>query len=270
MLVVIKGAGDIASGIALRLYHARFAIVMTEIALPTAIRRTVCFSDAISHGSAVVEGVRAVCAHTAAEAGKLSLAGQIAVLVDPAGACIGPIGPGAVIDAILAKRNTGTTIHDAPIVIGIGPGFETGVDCHAVIETQRGHTLGRVITEGGALPNTGEPGDISGYTAERVLRAPVDGVFRGVARISDKLHADDVVGMVGGEPVRSAVSGVLRGLLSDGIAVTKGYKCGDVDPRADSSHCFTVSDKALSVGGGVLEALLRFAPGHTLELREER
>lgn len=256
MLVIIRGAGDIASGVALRLFRAGVRVIMTETAQPTAIRRTVCFSEAVRLGEARVEGVCAVLASGPEEARMIAESGNIAVIVDEAGGCIRALRPDAVVDAILAKRNCGLRITDAPVVIAVGPGFTAGVDCHAVVETMRGHTLGRVITEGSALPNTGVPGIIGGYGAERVLRAPKDGVFRPLKRIGELVSAGETVAEVDGEPVVTAIGGVLRGILPEGTAVTAGMKSGDVDPRGNVENCDTASDKALAVGGGVLEALL--------------
>lgn len=181
------------------------------------------------------------------------------MLADPAGACREALHPNAVVDAILAKRNLGTRITDAPVVIGIGPGFTAGTDCHAVVETMRGHTLGRVIYDGTALPNTNIPGLIGGYAGERVLRAPADGVFHQILNIGDEVKAGDIAGEVDGQPMRCTIGGVLRGLLADGTPVHKGMKSGDVDPRCRPEYCTTASDKALAVGGGVLEAILHFS-----------
>ncbi len=267
MLVVIKGAGDIASGVALRLWRARLNVVMTEIARPTAIRRTVSFSQAVTDGQAIVEGVMAVLAKDSQEAIAILQSGRIPVLVDPAAHCIRALKPDAVVDAILAKRNLGTALSDAPVVIGVGPGFTAGVDCHAVIETQRGHTLGRVILEGEALPNTGIPGNIGGYMLERILRAPADGVFKQALGIGATVQAGDVAGYVDGIPVKTEIAGVLRGILPDNTPVYKGMKSGDVDPRCRVEHCYTVSDKALAIGGGVLEAILRLTPQKSAHLR---
>ena len=215
MLALIRGAGDIASGAAMRLWRCGVDVVMTDLERPTAIRRTVAFSDAIVHGETTVEGLRAVRAEDAAQAKKLLREGAIPVLADPACRCREELAPDALVDAILAKRNLGTRLSDAPIVVGVGPGFTAGEDCHAVVETMRGHTLGRVIYLGSALPNTNIPGLIGGFAGERVLRAPCDGV-----------------------------------------RVKKGMKSGDVDPRGKAEYCTTVSDKALAVGGGVVEAVL--------------
>ncbi len=258
MLTLIRGAGDIASGIALRLHRAGFQVVMTELAMPTTIRRTVAFSDAVTLGSQTVEGVTARLAGSCEEAVRLLEIGQIPVLVDPDCSCISVLKPDALVDAVLAKRNLGTAITDAPVVVGVGPGFTAGVDCHAVVETMRGHTLGRVYYEGSPLPNTNIPGLIGGFAGERVLRAPADGVFTGTRRIGDRVESGDTVGFVAGVPMQATISGVLRGLLADGVTVRKGMKSGDVDPRGDAGYCALASDKALSVGGGVLEAILHF------------
>lgn len=258
MLVIIRGAGDLASGIALRLHHAKIKVVMTDLPRPTAIRRTVCFSQAILYGQMQVEDVTAVFAKNACEARKILEEGKIPVLVDPEAACIGELKPDGVVDAILAKRNLGTKLTDAPCVIGVGPGFTVGVDCHAAVETMRGHTLGRVITEGSPIPNTNIPGLIGGFAGERVLRAPAEGIFRQARQIGDLVKQGEVAGYVGQEPMLCQLDGVLRGILADGTPVYKGMKAGDVDPRGEVSYCQTVSDKALAIGGGVLEALLRF------------
>ena len=256
MLVIIRGAGDIATGIALRLKRARMSVVMTDIPAPTAIRRTVAFSQAIVLGETRVEDITARRADTPAEALALLKEGVVPVLPDPEGACIPVLRPDAVVDAILAKKNLGTKITDAPAVIGVGPGFTAGVDCHAVVETMRGHTLGRVYYQGSALPNTGVPGLIGGFAGERVLRAPADGVFHQLLDIGAQVKLGDVAATVGGVPMTCTLDGVLRGILPEGTPVHKGMKAGDIDPRCRVEHCYTASDKALAVGGGVLEAIL--------------
>ncbi|MBD5155652.1 MAG: EF2563 family selenium-dependent molybdenum hydroxylase system protein [Oscillibacter sp.] len=258
MLVVIRGGGDLATGVALRLYRARMQIVICEVAAPTSIRRTVCFSEAVRLGETAVEGVIARRAETA-EVSALLEDGVIPVLVDPEARCIQALKPDAVVDAILAKRNLGTTMDMAPVVVAAGPGFTAGVDCHAVVETMRGHYLGRVIYSGSALPNTNIPGLIGGYAGERVLRAPADGIFQGARQIGDQVQAGDIAGYVAGVPMVCTITGTLRGLLADGVPVTKGMKSGDVDPRCEPDYCVCASDKALAVGGGVLEALLHLA-----------
>jgi xanthine dehydrogenase accessory factor len=227
-----------------------------------AVRRTVSFCRAVYEGTAQVEDAVGVLVPDDAGLREALEKKRIPILVDPAGAAVKRLKPAGLIDAILGKRNLGTRITDAPIVIGLGPGFIAGLDCHAVIETQRGHTLGRVITKGGALPNTGVPGDIGGFTIERLLRAEADGIFEGKAEIGDSVKKGDLVGIIHTEkapdvPIRAGLDGILRGILPSGIAVWKGLKAGDIDPRCERAHCFTVSDKALAIAGGVLEALLR-------------
>ena len=239
MLVVIRGAGDIATGIALRLFRSGIKIVMTDLPQPTSIRRTVCFSEAIRHGSATVEGVEAV-------------------LADPQADCVRELKPDALVDAILAKKNLGTRITDAPVVVAVGPGFTAGADCHAAVETMRGHTLGRVLYEGSPLPNTGVPGVIAGYAAERVLRAPAAGVFEPKLEIGAQVKKGDVAAVVDGKPMLCSIDGCLRGLMQEGAVVFEGMKCGDIDPRGQQANCLTASDKAIAVGGGVLEAILHF------------
>ena len=259
MLVLIRGAGDLASGIALRLFRSGFSVVTTDLPYPTAIRRTVAFSEAIVHGETKVEDVVARRVKTAQDALEMLKNGMIPVLADSDCTCREELNPAVVVDAILAKRNLGTAITDAPVVIGVGPGFTAGNDCHAVVETMRGHTLGRVIYEGSALPNTNIPGLIGGFAGERVLRAPADGIFRAAANIGDMVSEGDTVGFVSGEPMKCTISGVLRGLIADGTTVHKGMKSGDVDPRGEVGYCKTASDKALAIGGGVLEAILHLS-----------
>lgn len=259
MLVVIRGAGDIATGIALRLRRAGLEIVMTDLRQPTAIRRTVAFSEAVVHGEAVVEGVTARRVESPAHALEILKEGAVPVLADPGGACIPALKPGAVVDAILAKKNLGTRITDAPVVIGVGPGFTAGTDCHAVVETMRGHYLGRALYEGGAQPNTGIPGLIGGFAGERVLRAPADGTFHRLLNIGAQVKMGDIAAEVNGVAMTCTLDGVLRGILPDGTPVRKGMKSGDIDPRCKLEHCCCASDKALAVGGGVLEAVLNLS-----------
>ena len=218
MLVEIRGAGDIATGIALRLHRAGCKVVMCDLPTPTSIRRTVCFSEAIRLGECEVEGVRARLAHSLAEARTIVVSGEVAVLVDPEGASARELRPAVLVDAILAKRNLGTTMDMAPVVIGVGPGF----------------------------------------SADRVLRAPADGVFEPVLQIGDVVRAGQVAATVAGVPMTCTIDGVLRGLLQAGVEVTAGMKSGDIDPRCERAHCFTASDKARAVGGGVLEAICMF------------
>lgn len=256
MLALIRGAGDLASGIALRLWRSGMDVVMTDLPVPTAIRRTVAFSEALRLGETTVEGIRAVKANTIEETTALLKEKCIPVLADPNCAFRPLLRPEVLVDAILAKRNLGTFITDAPIVIGVGPGFTANVDCHAVVETMRGHTLGRVYYEGSALPNTNIPGLIGGFTGERVLRSPCGGLFSPVKDIGDVVQEGDIVAYVQREPIKATIGGVIRGLLPVGVPVRKGMKSGDIDPRYCVENCYTVSDKSLAVGGGVLEAVL--------------
>lgn len=254
-LVVIKGGGDIATGIAYRLYQSRIPVIITEIAEPTVVRRTVAFATAVITGQSVVEGVTAKCVSFQEIPATLA-AGCIPVVIDEAAECVARVSPHAVIDAIIAKRNTGTTLVDAPVVIGVGPGFTAGVDVHAVVETMRGHELGRVMYQGQAIANTGIPGEVGGYALERLIKAPDDGIFTACRDIGNEVVAGEVVGYVGETAVKVAIAGVLRGLIQSGTQVTQGLKIGDVDPRCRREHCYSISDKARAIGGGVLEALL--------------
>jgi xanthine dehydrogenase accessory factor len=236
---------------------------MTEIARPTVIRRPVAFASAVFDGCQEVEGVTARLAAGLHEARAILDGGEIPVLIDPRAETALQLGPAAVVDAIIAKRNTGTRITDALLVIGLGPGFTAGVDVHAVVETSRGHDLGRVILRGGAEPDTGIPGLIAGYGRERLIRAPADGVFEAAAVIGSLVEAGEILGTVGGCPVTAPIGGALRGLIRDGVTVKRGQKMGDVDPRRRVEYCYTISDKARAIAGGVLEAVLmlgRFGP----------
>ena len=255
MLVYIRGAGDIATGVAARLVRAGVSVVMSDIAQPTCIRRTVSFCEAIPQGACTVEDIRARRANDVREAARIAASGDVAVVVDPRANMLDELKPAVLVDAILAKRNLGTTRDMAPAVIAVGPGFTAPVDCDAVIETQRGHFLGRVIYDGSPAPNTGIPGIIGGYGKERVIHSPEAGVFRSDRAIGDIVEAGDIIGYADDVPVRTVIGGCLRGLLRDGIAVTEGFKCADVDPRGDIGYIDYISDKARAVGGGVLEAL---------------
>ena len=257
-LIVLRGGGDLGSGVAHRLRRAGYSIAILEIEQPTVIRRRVAFASAVYDGEIMVEGVRALRVPDAPTAHWAVSQEMIAVLVDPHGRLLPALRPAAVVDARLAKRNLDTRLSDAKVVIGMGPGFVAGADVRAVIETQRGHDLGRVIYAGSALPDSGTPGLVGGEDEKRVLRAPVDGVFRAVREIGAPLKNGDVVGYVADAPVLTYIDGVLRGVLHDGLAVPARLKVGDVDPRGDAELCFTISDKARSLGGGVLEALLHF------------
>lgn len=256
MLIIVKGAGDLATGIACRLYRSGLDVVMTETAMPTTVRCTVAFSSAVYNGRAEVEGVQAVLVTSPEEALACTKQGLVPVLVDPRGQSVPILQPWAVVDSILAKSNLGTNITDAPCVVGVGPGFTPGTDCHAAVETQRGHDLGRVLLDRSPAPNTGVPGDIGGYTTQRLLRAPAGGSFVPLAQIGDQVAAGQAVGQVGDALMYAQITGVLRGLLPQSTPVHEGMKAGDIDPRCRPEHCLSVSDKARAVGGGVLEAIL--------------
>ena len=253
--VLIRGAGDLATGAALSFHSAGFSVLMTELPRPTAIRLTVSFAAAVFQGSHVVEGVKAELASPDGWQGVLE-AGAVAVLVDPQGEVLRVFAPSVVVDAILAKRNTGTRRVPGAVVIALGPGFTAGVDADVVIETARGHELGRVIRAGRAREDTGVPGDIGGRTTDRVLRAPSDGTVEHVRRIGDLVVQGEVLMRVGGAPVPAPFDGCLRGEIAEGIAVSRGMKIGDVDPRGETAYVHSVSDKARAVGRAALEAAL--------------
>jgi xanthine dehydrogenase accessory factor len=258
LVVGIKGAGEMASGVAWRLYQTNIRrIFMMEISQPLAVRREVSFCEALIRGKMAVEGVEAVRAENVDGILQAWEEEAIAVIADPEWASIDKSKPDVVVDAILAKRNLGTSVEEAPLVIALGPGFTAGSDAHMVIETNRGHDLGKIILSGGAEPNTGVPGSIHGYTSERVLRAPSNGRFTAQHEIGDIIRRGEVVGEVDGSKVTAEIEGVIRGLIMSGIQVKKGLKLGDIDPRSNASYCTTISDKARSIGGAVLEAILR-------------
>ena len=256
-VIIIKGAGEMATGVACRLYRANFKrILMLETPSPLAVRRRVSFCEAVHEKNMTVEGVEAVRVADDAELDAAWAAAKIAVRVDAQGASVARCKPDVFIDATLAKRNLGTSIADAPLVLALGPGFLAGTDCHIVIETNRGHDLGRLITAGMAEPNTGIPGTIAGYTRERLLRAPADGFFSTRRQIGDLICKGEVIGRVGTAEVTAQIDGILRGLIRPGSSVTKGLKIGDVDPQGEAGYCDTISEKARALGGAVLEALL--------------
>ena len=256
--IVIKGAGEMASGVAWRLHMAKFKkILMLETDHPVAVRREVSFCEAVHDGSKTVEGVKAIKAATVESIHAAWAQGDIAVAADPHWHLLGKIRPRVVVDAILAKKNLGTRLEDAGLVIGLGPGFNAGDDVHMVIETNRGHDLGKIITAGSAEPNTGVPGAISGITADRVLRSPSEGLFRSEKSIGDMVSAGQIIGSVGEQQVTSKIDGVIRGLIRPQTRAAKGLKIGDVDPRGCSDFCYTISEKARAIAGAVLEAILR-------------
>jgi len=260
-LVVVRGGGDLASAVISRLFKAGYRVLALEVEKPTAIRRTVSYSTAIHAGSMTLDGLECVFASDTRVAKSIMDEHKIAIMIDPEGATIQEMHPLCVVDAIIAKKNLGTHMGMAPFVIALGPGFSAGKDCHVVVETNRGHYLGSVITDGEAAPNTGVPGVIGGQSAKRVIHSKVAGVFTGVRRIGDIVKEGDVVARIDGVEVLSPLDGVLRGILDDGLTVPVGFKIGDVDPRGDVEHCFTISDKGRAIAGGVLEALDGFRFG---------
>jgi len=263
-LVVVRGAGDLATGVINRLVRAGFRVAALETGQPSAIRRTVCLSEAMYQGQAEVEGIRAIRTGSLEELqaalAHFGPAGPVPLLEDPGCTVLAQLRPLALVDAIIAKRNLGTRIGMAEVVVALGPGFEAGVDADAVVETNRGHDLGRVLLRGRAEPNTGTPGLVGGFGRERVLHAPVAGVVQNLRRIGDQVRAGEpVLAYIGSEgrvEQAAAIDGMLRGLIRPGYRAHAGLKVADVDPRGRREHCFSVSDKALAIAGGVLEALL--------------
>jgi len=255
--VLVRGGGDLASGVAWRLHVSGFKVAVTEIPQPMAVRRTVSFCEAVYDKEASVEGVKALCIRDAREVSAVWEKDWIPVIIDPDADSRHAIHPDVLVDAILAKRNLGTALSHAPLVIALGPGFEAGKDAHYVVETNRGHRLGRLLTSGSAQPDTGVPGPVQGITSERVLRAPAEGTWENTKNIGDLVNKGEIVGRVKDLTVHSSIQGVLRGLIRPGISVTQGLKIGDVDPRGDRSSCYTISEKALAIAGGVLEGILR-------------
>lgn len=255
MKVLIKGAGDLATGVAAGLYKRGHQIVMTETAIPLSVRRQVAFSRAVYEKEAEVEGITARLAKDAAEAEDISARGDIAVLVDPAAKIRESYQPDVLVDAILAKKNTGTKKDDAPLVIGLGPGFCGGKDCDAVIETMRGATLGQPIYDGEPIPNTGVPGMVGGYAIERLIKAAGDGPMRPVRQIGDVVEKGELLAYIGDAPVYAQIDGIIRGMLQADVEVKKGLKIGDVDPRKDASLVYLISDKSHKIGQGVCAAV---------------
>ncbi len=254
-LIVVRGGGDIATGTAHRLKRCGFPVIILETPAPTVIRRRVAFASAVFEGETVVEGIKAKLYDNREAAMAAVKTEVVPVLVDGAGCCIEKIHPDVVVDGILAKRNLGTHTGMAPAVIGIGPGFAAPMDVHAVIESKRGHDLGKVILNGSALPDTGIPGNIGGYTGERLLRAGCEGIVSSIKDIGDAIKKGEVVCTVSGQPVFAAIDGIIRGLIRNGSTVYSGMKIGDIDPRNEKTYCFTISDKARAISGGVMEAL---------------
>jgi xanthine dehydrogenase accessory factor len=258
--VHIRGGGEMASGIAHRLHQSRFRVLITEVEAPTAVRRTVAFAEAAYQGFQTIEGVKAVRVADADEMRAQWQDGNIPLLIDSDARIRRTVSPDVVVDAIMAKKNSDTNIADAPLVIGIGPGFTAGVNAHAVVESNRGYNLGRVIWSGSAEPDTGVPAPVAGHTEARVLRASRSGRFKGLREIGDVVQRGEIVGEIDGEPLQAEIAGLVRGMLKSGVVIRSGVKVGDIDPRGEREYCYSISDKARAIGGGVLEAIL-----HSLE-----
>ena len=261
-LIIVRGGGDLATGTIYKLKKSGFPVLVLEAENPSAIRRNVAFCEAVYQGSQTVEDLTCYQAESVEQAEELLNRGKLAVLVDPAGEAIRRLKPLAVVDAILAKRNLGTNRDMAPITVALGPGFVAGVDVDAIVETKRGHHLGRVLWTGSAAPNTGIPGIIDGYGKERVIHSPAKGIVRNVKKITDTVSKGEVIALVETESgvvsVEASLDGILRGLIRDGYPVKVGFKMADIDPRKEEyNNCFTISDKARCIAGGVLEAILQ-------------
>lgn len=265
--VIVRGAGDLATGTIVRLVNSGFRVLLTECAQPSAIRRRAALSEAVYDGVTTVEGVTCRKIDSLDQIETVWQNGEVPLIVDETGESIRKLNPTVVVDAILAKRNLGTMRDMACITVALGPGFTAGEDVDAVIETMRGHSLGRILYTGAAIPNTGVPGLIGGYAKERVIHAPADGALTLVTDaqgqtvdIGSVVHKGQVIAMVGETPVYATLDGVLRGLIRPGYAVTKGLKIADIDPRMEQKdNCDTISDKARNIAGGVLEAILHLS-----------
>ena len=264
MKVVIRGGGDLATGVAEVLYQSGFKILILDIEKPSSIRRSVCFSEAIYDGIIQVENIICKKVENENEIEKCWSEKIIPIMVDEKGEIIKKIKPDVVVDSIIAKKNLGTTKDMAPITIALGDGFEAGKDVDIVIETMRGHNLGRIITSGRAMKNTGIPGEIKGVSKDRVIYSLANGIFSSVKKIGDTVQKDEIIGYVGNVEIRGKISGVLRGIIREGYEVTENMKIGDIDPRIEEkNNCFTISDKARSLGGAVLKSIM-------FRLKEER
>lgn len=256
-LIIVRGGGDLASGVIHKLFRSGYRILILECAAPSAIRRKVSFCDAVYDGTAAVEGVVSRKIDNLNECETVWSKGEIPLLIDEKGNSILSFHPEVVIDGILAKKNLGTSREMAPVTIALGPGFEAGKDVDYVVETKRGHQLGRIIEKGCAIPNTGIPGMVGGYGKERVIHSPAPGIIRNQAEIADFVKKGQVIAMVEDVPVIASLTGVLRGIIHDGYQVFQGMKIADIDPREEEmQNCFTISDKARCIAGGVLEILL--------------
>jgi xanthine dehydrogenase accessory factor len=258
--VLIRGGGEMASGIAHRLHQCHMKVLITEIEAPTAVRRTVAFAEAVYQGYQIIEGVKTLKVSAAAAVGEQWQRGNIPLLVDPDARIRMTVMPDVIVDAIMAKKTAHTKISDAPLVIGVGPGFIAGTNVHAVVESNRGYHLGRVLWSGAAECDTAVPAPVAGFTHARVLRVPCAGRFRALREIGDLVKVGETVAEVKGVPIKAEIAGMLRGILKNDIEVAQGVKAGDVDPRGQKEYCYSISDKARAIAGGVLEAIL-----HTFE-----
>ena len=254
--VLIRGAGDVASGIGYRLYKCGFKVIFLEKDNPQVVRRKVSFAEAVYDEECMVEDIKGKHATNVQSAFNLLEEGVLPVLIDPKGELIKEINPDILVDATIAKKNIGTNRSMADLVIGVGPGFAAKKDVDVIVESNRGHNLGRVLYEGMAEENTGIPGMINGYSQERVLRSNHDGCIHVLKNIGSMVSSGDVLATIDGHEVKSKIDGIVRGMIRNGYEVKKGMKIGDVDPRGDINNCYTISDKALAIGGGVLEAIL--------------
>lgn len=260
IFVFVRGAGDLATGVIYRLHQAGFPLIATEMPQPLAVRRTVAFAQAIYAGSHTVEGLTAIRVDDPAAAEAAAQRGEIPILPDPHDEVIALLHPTILVDARLLKQTEAASIDQAPLVIGLGPGFEAGRNCHAAVETNRGHRLGRVLWQGATQADTGIPGDIAGFRQERLLRAPITGVWQPLVEFGERVEAGQTVGIIETDGVRQAVvsslGGIVRGLLHPGLVALRGAKLGDIDPRPDPDAIHTISDKSLAAGGAVLAAVL--------------
>lgn len=255
--LIVRGGGDLASGVIHRLYRCGYQVLVLECKRPSVIRREVSFGEAVYDGTSCVEGVTGRLITKVSECQKVWENGELPILVDESGEVVKELKPDALIDAILAKRNLGTTRDMAPLTVALGPGFEAGKDVDFVIETQRGHDLARIISKGLTTPNTGVPGIIAGYGKERVIHSPAAGIMHNRSRIGDIVEKDQIIAMVDEMPVYASLTGVLRGIIRDGYKVPKGMKIADIDPRKEQKkNCNTISDKARCIAGSVVEVLM--------------
>lgn len=255
-IVLLRGGGDLATGVAARLHRAAFRVLVVELPAPLAVRRTVSAAQAVFSGEIKIEELHAHLASGIDQVHKVWAAGDLPVMIDPEASSADALRPMVIVDARMRKRGPEWDLRSYPLGVGLGPGFVAGENCHAVVETRRGHTLGRVIWNGAAAPDSGVPDPVFGLDADRVLRAPRDGHVAGHAQIGDLVQQGDLLAEVAGAEIRAAFAGVLRGLVHESVEVRSGMKVGDLDPRSEPSHAFLISDKALAIGGGVLEAVL--------------